>query len=144
MSFVFHFLSLRCEQIKTYVQQTHHENYHDYLIEVQDIFEVVRNGEEERYRPFKTLHNRQLLWHGSALTNFVGIFSNGLCLAPADVQINGKAFGNGLYFADAIAKSSRYCTVTRDKDALLLLCEVALGDMHEYGLFISPTEFFDF
>lgn len=122
---------LRYDQIKTYVKQTHHRNYHFYDIEVQDIFEVVRHEEEKRFEPFKTLHNRQLLWHGSSLTNFVGILSNGLKLAPPDVEINGKAFGNGIYFADTVAKSSHYCNSTRNGDALLLLCEVALGDIQE-------------
>jgi len=39
------------------------------------VFKVKRNGEEKRYKPFRKLHNRKLLWHGSRLTNFAGILS---------------------------------------------------------------------
>lgn len=39
------------------------------------VFKVERQNEDARYAPFKNLHNRKLLWHGSRLTNFVGILS---------------------------------------------------------------------
>jgi poly [ADP-ribose] polymerase len=39
------------------------------------VFKVTRSGEEKTYKPFKKLHNRKLLWHGSRLTNFAGILS---------------------------------------------------------------------
>ena len=43
-------------------------------------------------------------------------------------------FGKGVYFADASSKSANYCHVLRgqgDGLGLLLLCDVALGDMYE-------------
>jgi poly [ADP-ribose] polymerase len=36
---------------------------------------VERPGEEERFKPYAALGNQQLLWHGSRLTNFMGILS---------------------------------------------------------------------
>jgi len=39
------------------------------------VFKIKRSGEEKRYKPFRKLHNRKLLWHGSRLTNFAGILS---------------------------------------------------------------------
>lgn len=118
-----------------YVQDTHDPEYHRDAVEVQEIFEIVRGEDVERFKKFEKLHNRQLLWHGSNLTNFVGILSNGLKLASSDVEIHGKAFGNGIYFADAIAKSLHYCNESMEKEALLVLCEVALGDIHELTVF---------
>ncbi|XP_055324089.1 poly [ADP-ribose] polymerase-like [Sitodiplosis mosellana] len=123
--------SIEYGQIMTYVEQTHDPDYHEDKIEVLDVLEVVRHGEESRFEPFKNFKNRTLLWHGSSLTNFVGILSTGLKLAPPDVIIHGKAFGNGIYFADAVAKSSHYCNTSEENEALLLLCEVALGDIYE-------------
>ena len=38
-------------------------------------FRIERKGEAKRFKPFKKLHNHRLLWHGSRLTNFVGILS---------------------------------------------------------------------
>ena len=41
-------------------------------------------------------------------------------------------FGKGVYFADMVSKSANYCfTSTGNPTGLLLLCEVALGDMYE-------------
>jgi hypothetical protein len=36
---------------------------------------VERPGEEERFKPYAALGNQQLLWHGSRLTNWMGILS---------------------------------------------------------------------
>src|SRR5690606_34962165 len=42
----------------------------------------------------------------------------------------GYMFGKGVYFADMVTKSANYCHASRDNDVgVLLLCEVALGDM---------------
>ncbi|GLT60818.1 hypothetical protein SLA2020_335670 [Shorea laevis] len=41
-------------------------------------------------------------------------------------------FGKGVYFADMFSKSANYCYATHAaKTGVLLLCEVALGDMAE-------------
>ena len=34
-------------------------------VEVDDVFEVEREGEKERFRPFQKLPHHRLLWHGS-------------------------------------------------------------------------------
>ena len=39
-------------------------------MELLDLFEVEREGESERFKPFAENPNRQLLWHGSRLTNW--------------------------------------------------------------------------
>lgn len=41
-------------------------------------------------------------------------------------------FGKGVYFADMSSKSANYCFTNRDNPiGILLLCEVALGEMNE-------------
>ena len=46
--------------------------------------------------------------------------------------IAGYMFGKGVYFADMVSKSANYCCTTRSNNTgLLLLCDVALGDMYE-------------
>lgn len=64
-----------------------------------DIFELEREGEEKSYND--KIGNDQLLWHGSRLSNFVGILSNGLRIAPPEAPHNGYAYGKGLYFANS-------------------------------------------
>ena len=49
-----------------------------------------RHGEESRYSPFRDLHNRKLLWHGSRTSNFAGIISQGLRIAPPEAPVVRK------------------------------------------------------
>lgn len=80
----------------------------------------------------KDIHNKTLLWHGSRLTNFVGILSQGLRIAPPEAPVTGYMFGKGVYFADMSSKSANYCFTSRESSTgILLLCEVALGEMNE-------------
>jgi hypothetical protein len=54
----------------------------------------------------------------------------GLRIAPPEAPVTGYMFGKGIYFADMVSKSANYCCPAPDnKTGLLLLCEVALGDM---------------
>lgn len=73
-----------------------------------------------------------LLWHGSRLTNYVGILSQGLRIAPPEAPSTGYMFGKGVYFADMVSKSANYCYTNPNSNiGCMILCEVALGDMNE-------------
>ena len=87
-------------------------------------YELNRHGEAEK---FKNLGNKKLLWHGSRITNFVGILSQGLRIAPPEAPSSGYLYGKGVYFADMAQKSSMYCYPVNNT-ALILLGEVALGE----------------
>jgi len=101
-------------------------------LELIDVFEVSREGEATRFDPHKLKSNRRLLWHGSRLTNFAGILSQGLRIAPPEAPASGYRFGKGLYFADIMTLSSVYCRVTRDNPiGFMLLVDTALGEMYE-------------
>lgn len=79
---------------------------------------------------FKDHGNKKLLWHGSRITNFVGILSQGLRIAPPEAPSTGYLFGKGVYFADMASKSICYCSPANGI-ALILLCEVSLGNPNE-------------
>ncbi|EFN69632.1 Poly [ADP-ribose] polymerase [Camponotus floridanus] len=120
------------KMIDKYVQNTHAATHTQYKLEIEEVFVVKRQGEEQRFKPFKKLPNRKLLWHGSRTTNFAGILSQGLRIAPPEAPVTGYMFGKGIYFADMVSKSANYCcTHSQSPTGLLLLCEVALGNMHE-------------
>ncbi|XP_032677618.1 poly [ADP-ribose] polymerase [Odontomachus brunneus] len=120
------------KMIEQYVKNTHATTHTQYELEIEDVFVVKRQGEEQRYKPFKKLSNRKLLWHGSRTTNFAGILSQGLRIAPPEAPVTGYMFGKGIYFADMVSKSANYCcTNSANSTGLLLLCEVALGNMYE-------------
>ena len=86
-------------------------------------YEINRNGESQK---FKDYGNKKLLWHGSRITNFVGILSQGLRIAPPEAPSSGYLYGKGVYFADMSQKSSHYCYPVNN-EALILLGEVSLG-----------------
>ncbi|EFN84955.1 poly [ADP-ribose] polymerase [Harpegnathos saltator] len=120
------------KMIEQYVKNTHAATHTQYELEIEDVFVVKRQGEEQRYKPFKKLPNRKLLWHGSRTTNFAGILSQGLRIAPPEAPVTGYMFGKGIYFADMVSKSANYCcTNSSNSTGLLLLCEVALGNIYE-------------
>ncbi|XP_050445913.1 poly [ADP-ribose] polymerase [Cataglyphis hispanica] len=120
------------KMIEKYVQNTHAATHTQYKLEIEEVFVVKRHGEDQRFKPFKKLPNRKLLWHGSRTTNFAGILSQGLRIAPPEAPVTGYMFGKGIYFADMVSKSANYCcTHSQNPTGLLLLCEVALGNMYE-------------
>ena len=92
-----------------------------------EAYEINRHGEREK---FKDYGNKKLLWHGSRLTNFVGILSQGLRIAPPEAPSSGYLYGKGVYFADLSQKSSHYCYPVNN-EALILLGEVSLGKEDE-------------
>lgn len=70
--------------------------------------------------------HRMLLWHGSRLTNWVGILGRGLKVAPPEAPSTGYMFGKGIYFADSSSKSANYVYPTQRKNiGLVALCEVS-------------------
>jgi poly [ADP-ribose] polymerase len=117
--------------IVKYVQSTHGVTHNQYTLRVCDVFRVEREGERARFQqccaslmtdskkststdaPLKpTVH---LLWHGSRISNFVGILSQGLRIAPPSAPSTGYMFGKGIYFADCCSKSANYCHVDYNK-----------------------------
>ncbi|EGC33358.1 hypothetical protein DICPUDRAFT_36817 [Dictyostelium purpureum] len=116
----------------SYVDNSHDTKQFRFGINVEDILSVDRNNESNRFTPYAKDPKRLLLWHGSRLTNFVGIISQGLRIAPPEAPKTGYRFGKGIYFADTVSKSASYCFTTRDSPvALMLLCEVYVGDKYE-------------
>ncbi|KAL8938500.1 MAG: hypothetical protein Q9216_003860 [Gyalolechia sp. 2 TL-2023] len=118
------------QEIASYLTKTKgHTHY--FTFNVQHIFRISRHGEAERFRPYGELKNsdRRLLWHGSRSTNFAGILSQGLRIAPPEAPVSGYMFGKGVYLADMSTKSANYCySELSDDTALLLLCEAELGE----------------
>ena len=112
--------------IEQYVNTTHASTHSNYKLEILNIFKINRVGEDQRYNTH--IGNDMLLWHGSRLTNFVGILSQGLRIAPPEAPVTGYMFGKGIYFADMVSKSANYCCASSsDNIGLLLLCRVAIG-----------------
>jgi len=121
------------KMVNQYVQRTHAKTHNAYTYQVMEVFDMDRHGENDRYNANlrkNPVHGQEkmLLWHGSRLTNFVGIISQGLRIAPPEAPVTGYMFGKGVYFADMCSKSANYCFASsQNPTGLMLLCEVALG-----------------
>jgi poly [ADP-ribose] polymerase len=71
---------------------------HGHQYEVLDVFRIERQGETARFEKShgkRTSSDRRLLWHGSRSTNYGGILSQGLRIAPPEAPVSGYMFGKG-------------------------------------------------
>jgi len=94
--------------IEKYVRQTHARTHNQYRLEVSEVFEVEREGEAEN---FTDVGNRHLLWHGSRLTNWVGILSQGLRIAPPEAPVTGYMVGTNYGITMSGISRSPYAAV---------------------------------
>ncbi|GAB4829518.1 Poly [ADP-ribose] polymerase 1 [Ancistrocladus abbreviatus] len=87
-------------------------------------------GEFDKFALYREkLGNRMLLWRGSRLTNFVGIFSQRLRIAPPVAPATGYM---GINSTDLVSKNAQYCYTDRKNPVgLMLQSEVALGEIYE-------------
>ncbi|KAJ5462438.1 hypothetical protein N7530_010643 [Penicillium desertorum] len=123
--------STEFRELENYLQNSRGET-HSMSYKVINIFRIERQGENDRFNssPYAKIPNsdRRLLWHGSRSTNFGGILSQGLRIAPPEAPVNGYMFGKGVYLADASSKSANYCCPYNSRGmGLLLLCDTELG-----------------
>lgn len=77
--------------VTAYAANTHAATHSSYKLKVAQVFRARRQGEAARHKA--DLGGRQLLWHGSRLTNWVGILSQGLRIAPPEAPVTGYMFG---------------------------------------------------
>lgn len=72
-----------------------------------------------------------MLWHGSRVSNFGGILSQGLRIAPPEAPVNGYAYGKGVYLSNYYGVSKSY-SMPYLNDRLILLCRSSLGKIGQY------------
>ncbi len=108
---------------------------HQFNFDILEIFQIDREGERKNYEKYcKKIDNKILLFHGTRISNMIGILKNGLVCDPSklgiNVNITGKMFGLGVYFANSVSKSIQYCAYDSSENiACVFVCEVALGNM---------------
>jgi len=130
------------QMIREMIENTQSDEF-KFSIDLLEVFEVARAGEEERFAPYKKLPHHRLLWHGSRLSNYVGILSQGIRIAPPEAPVTGYFLGKGAYFADMVSVSGQYLRTTKENPTgLMLLCDTALGRSFQiaHGKFISKDD----
>jgi predicted DNA-binding WGR domain protein len=120
-------------ELLKYVANTHGPT-HGRKLSVINIYTINNEKHNAIYEEYtKNIHNKTLLFHGSAVSNWFSILKNGLYLdsSKIGVKITGKMFGNGIYWANVVTKSFNYCNTGLSNGlAILGVGEVALGDMY--------------
>ena len=94
---------------------------------IKNIYEMHREGEDERFDAHKDLKYRKLLWHGTSPAVVAAILKSGLRIMPH----SGGRVGRGIYFASENGKSYFYTGRTSDGTGIMFLNEVALGKPKE-------------
>lgn len=94
------------------------------------IYELCDDARNEKFSK-NGIADKRLLFHGSPVTNWFSILKNGLYIDSkrAGVPVNGKAYGNGIYFSDQLSFSLGYSKMNSydgSKVYVLGLFEVAL------------------
>ena len=115
-------------------------------LKVKRIWGVKRGEEYERFRG--DVGNEKLLFHGSRLSNWVGLLSRGILMPKLVVQMGVKRtdagwLGHGIYFGDAACTSAFYAAPGKRGTKLLTVARVALGKPAKftkitYGLNAPP------
>lgn len=120
------------KMIEKYAKETTLESRQDYLVEIEEIFGITKAYTNENFKPYESFKNRKLLWHGSRLTRFASILQGGLKTESENAGFNGSLYGNGIYFSDLFSVAADYSKRPMEVErGLVLLCEVALGEMYE-------------
>jgi poly [ADP-ribose] polymerase len=119
----------RFKLLSKYMHEGHDSGSFNFGVKVVDIFEIQREDEgPEHVAKYKDLENRQLLWHGSRLSNWASIISKGLRIAPPEAPKTGYRLGKGIYLADTVSKSGSYCfTNSQNPTGVMMLAESILG-----------------
>ena len=78
--------------INKYLSNTHASTHDQYTLQLKNIFAVERLQEKNMFGKYSK-EKRMLLWHGSRLTNWFGILSQGLKIAPPEAPVSGYMFG---------------------------------------------------
>ena len=111
------------------ILSTHADTHSQYIMVMEELFSLEKPSETQN---FLDCGNRQLLFHGSRLSNWAGILGQGLRIAPPEAPVTGYMFGKGVYFADMSSKAANYCFPSRSQPyGLLLVCEVSKGASRE-------------
>jgi poly [ADP-ribose] polymerase len=114
------------------MRNSHGSTHHFKLTPIQ-IYEVCNPKQKEIYdKNWGNSSRKELLVHGSRLSNWRSILEKGLLLDPSKVgaPITGKMFGNGIYWANSFSKSANYCSgyMQHKKGQKEIIC-LALGEV---------------
>lgn len=107
------------------------------LMDIKRIYQITRPAERTAFNACRIQTNQRALFHGSRVSNYVGLLSRGLMMPKMVVAMGGKRrdgglLGNGIYFADSASTSAQYCSAGSRGSRLMLVNNVALGTVYDF------------
>lgn len=104
-------------------------------ITVENIWRVSRPTEQTAFD--RKVGNEKLLFHGSDVSNWVGILSRGILLPKVVVKLgvhrtDSGWLGHGIYFGDDINTSYSYAGSGRRDTSFIAVVRVALGKVKKF------------
>ena len=104
-------------------------------VRVVNVFSLKRPAEHAAFRA--DVGNERLLFHGSKITNWVGILSRGMLMPKIVVSMGGNRtdagwLGNGMYFTDAACTAAFYTSAGKKQTRFMAVARVALGEVKDY------------
>lgn len=100
-----------------------------------DVYEIINEKENIIYGKRKEtlpVKDSKYLIHGTRNSSVLSIFEQGLKIRPSgNFHFAGKAYGDGNYYSETVAKSLNY--TGNDKDKVLLVYEVLIGKPFIYS-----------
>jgi len=99
------------------------------------VYELSNDEWEQNFEKKKNLvGNVKRLWHGTRAHNILSILKHGLFVPKAggSYTIQGRMFGDGIYFSDQSSKSLNYSygywdSQAKDTTCFMFLADVAMG-----------------
>lgn len=131
-------------RIKKYIEKSARRQ-----VSIKNIWKISRPVESKEFD--STIGNEKLLFHGSSVSNWVGILSRGILLPKAVVKLgvhrtDAGWLGHGIYFGDDIQTSRNYAATGQKGTSFISIARVSLGKVKQYrkityGLSSPPPGF---
>lgn len=106
----------------------------DFRARIKTIFEIHKPKEDKslhKYMESQKNKDTKFLIHGTRCSSVIPIIEQGLKIRPSGAfHFSGKAYGNGIYFSETMAKSLGYTGY--DKDKVIFVYEVHVGNPFKY------------
>ena len=113
-------------------RNTKHVSSH---LKLKNVFTLNNKTFEEKFnKKSSKIGNVKTLWHGTRAFNVLSILKGGLIIPKSggNFVVNGRMFGNGVYFSDQSTKSLNYSYGywdhgAKDDNCFMFLADVAMG-----------------
>jgi hypothetical protein len=125
--------SSESQLILQYIYNTSKSNrgYGEKRPQIEEIYKICRDGADDEILKNEA-GNHWFLFHGTKPENVLSVLASGLQVAPLSADVNGHAYGKGIYFADMFCKSRGYSQGrSTNSSKYMFVAEVSLGNVQD-------------